>query len=131
MAARSAFQVTVTTSGLFFANPVGQLHMNIYDVLDEAANVGVDTARSQLQPDHGYLTGNLHDSIQPRFVNATRGVAWTGRAKVISGARGFETVRYYAGRMERKYHFIREANKAVKAWMESGQVQETLHRRLS
>jgi hypothetical protein len=126
-----AVKVTVETKGLFFKNPVGQLHMNIYDVLEEAAAIGADSARSQLRPGHGYLTGNLHDSIQPRFVNATRTTKFTGRARVIAGARGYELVRRYAGRIDRKYRYMANAAKAVRSWADSGAVRDMLHKDLS
>lgn len=129
--ARAGITTTVELKGLYFRNPVGQLHMNIYDVLEEAGKIAQDSARSQLQPGHGYLTGELHDSIQPRFVNATRGVRFTGRARLIAGARGYERVRFYAGRIDKKFHYMRYASGAIKSWAGSGEVGRMIARNLS
>ena len=129
-----AIRTTVELKGLFFANPVGQLHRNVYDVLQQAGDVGANSAREQLQPGHGYLTGALHDSIQPRLVSAMRtGVRFGGRARVVAGSRGYEPVRRYAGKVEAKYRYMANAAKAVRSWADShrGQIEATLARRLS
>lgn len=79
---------TVETSGLFFRNPVGQLHRNIYDVLEDVADAGANAAAAQLSPGRGLVTGALRDSIEARLVKASRYNTWTGRARVIAGAKG-------------------------------------------
>jgi hypothetical protein len=129
-----AVKLTVKTSGLFFKNPVGQLHRNIYSVLSDAGEFGVSAAREQLQPGHGYLSGALYDSISWSPVKASRGgVRFGGRARIVAGSRGFEPVRRYQGKVERKYRFMANAAKAVRQWADShrGQISATLARRLS
>jgi len=79
-----AVRLTVELKGLFFRNPVGQLHKNIYRVLSEAAEAGA-AATAAYAP---VRSGALRDSIEPRLVKATRYNRFTGRARVIAGARG-------------------------------------------
>jgi len=128
-----AVRIDVKTSGLFFRNPVGQLHRNIYDVLREAAEVGVADARSQLQPGHGYVSGELHDSIVARPVKATRSaVRFGGRYRIVAGSAGYEPVRRYQAKIERKYRFMRRAA-AVRNWSSGnrGHISSMLARKLS
>ena len=129
-----AIRTTVELKGLFFKNPVGQLHRNVYDVLQEASEVGAEGAREQLQPGHGYLTGNLRNSVVPRLVKSTRtGTKFGGRARVVAGSRGYEPVRRYAGKVERKYRFMANAARAVRSWADGnrGRIESILARRLS
>jgi len=129
-----AIRTTIELKGLFFKNPVGQLHQNVYDILQEASEVGAEGARSQLQPGHGYVTGVLHDSVVPRLVKSTRtGVKFGGRARVVMGSRGFERVRFYGPKIERKYRYMRNAAAMVRQWADShrGHIQAVLARRLS
>ena len=130
----AAIKYDVKLQGLFFKNPVGQLHRNVYDVLQQAGEAGASAAREQLQPGHGYLTGNLHDSIVSRPVKASRGgVRFGGRWRVVAGSRGYEPVRYYMPKTERKFHYMRNAAKVVKSWADSnrGRIEATLAKRLS
>jgi len=129
-----AVRIDLKTSGLFFKNPVGQLHRNIYDVLREAAEIGASDARGQLQPGHGYVSGKLHDSIVARPVKATRSaVRFGGRYRVVAGSAGYEPVRRYQAKVERKYRFMRRAAAAVRSWSASNRhhIESTLARKLS
>jgi len=83
-----AVKLTVKTSGLFFKNPVGQLHRNIYDVLRETAEAGAAGTAANLTGGRGLLSGALRDSIEPRLVKANRFNRFQGRARVVVGARG-------------------------------------------
>jgi len=129
-----AIRTTVELKGLFFRNPVGQLHQNVYDILREASEVGAEGVRSQLQPGHGYLTGAMYDSIAARLVPSTRsGAKFGGQARVVAGAAGYEPVRRYAGKIEAKYRPMRNAAAMVRSWADGhrGHIQEVLARRLS
>lgn len=84
----AAIRYTVALKGLFFRNPVGQLHRNIYTVLERAASEGAAATAANLTPGRGLLSGALRDSIEPRMVKATRYNTFTGRARVVTGARG-------------------------------------------
>ena len=127
-------EVVVTTKGFFFrGNPVGSIHMSIYDALQEAAEVGASAAATQLTVGHGVLPyahkvyvkgtyydvppGALRDSIEPRLVKAGRWAVWTGRASVIQGARGYEPVRAYGWVINRKYRYMFRAAAAAQAFV--------------
>jgi hypothetical protein len=129
-----AIRTTVELKGLFFKNPVAQLHRNVYDVLREASEIGAEGVRSQLQPGHGYLTGAMYNSVAPRLVPSTRsGMRFGGRARVVAGAAGHEPVRRYAGKIEQKYRVMRNAAGMVRSWADSnrGRISGILARRLS
>jgi len=118
--AKAPVGLTVTTSGFFFTgNPVGWVHMSIYDMLADVSAVGGSAAAGQLSPGHGVLTGNLQASITPRLVKASRGAIFKGRAAVIQGAKGYEPVRRYGAKIERKYKYMAPAARAAEAYAES------------
>ena len=132
--AKQPVEVIVTTSGFFFrGNPVGSVHMSLYDALEEMAEVGASAAASQLTPGHGLLpyphtvylpggrraevqAGALQASIEPRLVHAGRLAIFRGRAYVIQGARGFEPVRLYGRKIDRKYRYMYRAAAAAQAF---------------
>ena len=129
-----AIRYTWTTSGVFFKNPVPRMHREIYGFLEDAANEGAATARSVLRPGHGYLTGELHDSIVPRPVKATRRAGgFSGRYRIVAGSRGFEPVRYYMPKTERKFHYMRTGARAARSYFEShrGTFQSRIARAIS
>jgi hypothetical protein len=112
--------VQVSYHGRFFErNPVGQLHRNAYRVVEEVTEIAASAAASQLVPEHGYLTGALQESIAPRRVRATRSPGFRGRGRVVAGSRGHELVRFYAGKIEKKYHFMARAGRAAQSWADS------------
>jgi hypothetical protein len=112
--------VRVTYHGNFFSrNPVGQFHRNAYRVVEDVTEIAASAAASQLAPEHGYLTGALQESIAPRLVKAGRSPVFRGRGRVIAGSRGHEPVRRYAGKIERKYHFLARAARAAQSWADS------------
>jgi len=118
--AKAPVGLTVTTSGFFFTgNPVGWVHMSIYDMLADVSAVGGSAAAGQLSPGHGVLTGNLQASITPQLSYANRRATWTGRARVIQGARGYAPVRRYGAKVERKYKYMAPAARAAEAYAES------------
>lgn len=113
-------KVQVEFHGVFFqSNPIGRFHRNQYDVITEAGEVAVDLARSQLQPGHGYLSGDLHDSIAFRPVRASRGTSFAARGVVVAGTRGFEPVRRYGRKIEQKYSYMRRAAAMARSWVSS------------
>jgi len=133
---KSAVEVVITKSGFFFrGNPVGSIHKSIYDALEEATEAGASAAASQLSVGHGvlpyahdvYINGTPHSvgagalraSIEPRLVKAGRFAVWTGRAAVIQGARGYEPVRVYGGKVNRKYRYMYRAAAAAQAFANS------------
>lgn len=112
--------VEVETSGFFFrGNPVGRLHLNMYGVLRDLGQIGVEAAQSRLFPEHGYVTGNLHDSIRARPERMTRGMNPVGRLVIIQGMKGYELVRRYGRKVEAKYHHIRDASRDVQQYVDS------------
>jgi len=118
--AKGPLEITVTGSGFFFTgNPVGWVHMSIYDMLQEVAEVGASAAASQLYPGHGVLTGELQASITPQLSIASRRAIFKGRARVIQGARGFEPVRYYGWKIEKKYKYMTPAARAAESYASS------------
>lgn len=117
MASRAVIDYEVKTHGVFFRNPIGRMHFELYDWLADAARTGQESARDVLQPGHGYLTGELFDSIQIRPIQASRRTTFTGRYKVIAGAAPHNRVRYYQGKIERKFHYMAEGGKATRAWL--------------
>ncbi len=118
--ARAVVEVIVTKTGLFFTgNPSGAVHMSIYDALQELAQVGASAAASELVVGHGLLTGSLQASIEPRLVQSGRTPVFRGRASVIEGARGYEPVRRYGGKINKKYHYMNRAAGAAAAYANS------------
>jgi hypothetical protein len=109
--------VTVKATGFFFTgNPVGWVHMSIYDALEDVMDVGASAAATQLTPGHGLLTGELQASITPRLAKASRGTIFKGRANVWQGVRGYEPVRRYGSKIERKYHYLSRAARAAESY---------------
>lgn len=135
--ANPPISVHVTTHGFFFrGNPVGSIHMSIYDALQEMAEVGASAAATQLTEGHGLLPyahmvsvgsgrsyevppAALQKSIEPRLVKAGRGAVFKGRARVIQGAKGFEPVRMYGGKINQKYRYMYRAAAAAQAFADS------------
>lgn len=126
--ARAAVEVIITKHGFFFTgNAVSAVHMSIYDALMELATVGASAAASELSVGHGVLpyphmvnlpggrhaevrAGALQASIEPRMVKAGRTPIFRGRASVIQGAKGYEPVRLYGGKINKLYrHMYRGA----------------------
>jgi hypothetical protein len=117
-----AVKVDVSYHGPFFTrNPVGQFHRNQYRVLKDVGEIAKDMAQAQLFPGHGYVTGELHDSIRMRPERAYRGTTFVGRAVVNAGSRGHEPVRRYGKKIEARYHFMRRARTEAQSWV-SGNV---------
>lgn len=118
-----AVKVNVTYHGFFFTgNPVGRMRRNLYrDVLPEVAEVGAAAAAGYLTPGKGYVTGALQDSIEPRLVQASRFNNFTGRARVIAGARGAppseKRNRAAAATVNRKHRFMYRAAALTQSWV--------------
>jgi len=133
----AAIHYTAELKGLFFRNPVGQLHQNIYDVLSEAAEVGAAATAAQLTPGRGYVTGQLQDSIEPRLVKANRFNKFQGRARVIAGARGAAPGelrnRAAAAAVNRKYRFMFRGAALLQSWLNAhrSEVEHQLAKGLS
>ena len=133
----AAIRYSAELSGLFFRNPVGQLHANIYDVLQEAAEVGAAATAAQLTPGRGYVTGQLQDSIEPRLVKASRFNKFQGRARVIAGAVGAPPStlrnRAAAASVNRKYRFMFRGAALLQNWLNGNRshIESMLARRLS
>ena len=76
----------------------------------ECAAIYSSSAQDQLRPGHGYLTGYLHDHIQPR-----RGFAPGGASAASVGTHG--TVEYEED-VDKRYHFyaaaVRDATSAIR-----------------
>ena len=132
-----AISFSAQLTGLFFKNPIGQLHRNIYDLLEEAAEVGAAATAAQLVPGHGYITGALQDSIEPRLVKASRFNQFQGRARVIAGARGAAPGelrnRAAAAKVNRKYRFMYRGAAVLQSWLNGNRshIAQVLARRLS
>ena len=124
---------TVRTHGLFFKNPIGRLRRNEYDIVKEVAAFALQEERSQLVPGHGYLTGELWESLRAKPIPARRGSGFRAEGAVIAGRSGFEMVRHYAWKVERKYHFVRRAARLARGWVTSnrGRIKRDLARGLS
>jgi len=133
---RNPVEVVITKSGFFFrGNPVGSIHKSIYDALQEATEAEASAAASQLSVGHGvlpyahdvYINGTPHNvpagalqaSIEPRLVKAGRFAVWTGRASVIQGARGYEPVRVYGGKVNKQYRYMYRAAAAAQVFANS------------
>jgi hypothetical protein len=115
--ARAAVEVVITQHGFFFTgNAVGAVHMSIYDALQELAQVGASAAASELVIGHGLLTGSLQASIEPRLVKSGRAAVFRGKAAVIQGAKGHEPVRFYGGKIDKKYHYMSHAASAAQSY---------------
>ena len=113
-------RVTVDYHGPFFSrNPIGQFHRNQYDVIGEVGEVAAGNARMQLQPGHGYLSGDLHDSILFRNLRASRGLSFGARGTVVAGTRGFEPVRFYARKIDKKYGYMRISAAMTRSYVAS------------
>jgi hypothetical protein len=113
-------KLAVSFRGRFFlGDPVGQIHRNASTLLQDVTAMGASRAAGQLVPGHGYLTGALHDSIQPRLLKATLSPVFRARGRVIAGARGYERVRLYAGKIEKKYRFMAQAARATQSWVDA------------
>jgi hypothetical protein len=133
-----ALRYTAQLTGLFFANPVGQLHRNIYTVLEEAAQAGAGAVAAQLTEGRGLVTGALQASIEPRLVRAGRyGATFQGRARVIAGAKGAAPGelrnRAAAASVQKKYRFMFRGGALLQAWLnaERSRIEAILVRRLS
>jgi hypothetical protein len=132
-----AIRYSASLSGLFFANPVGQLHRNIYSLLGEAAEAGAAATAANLTPGRGLITGALRASIEPRLVKASRFNKFQGRARVIAGARGAAPGelrnRAAAATVQRKYRFMFRGAALLQSWLNGNRshIESTLARRLS
>lgn len=132
-----AIRYSAELTGLFFRNPVGQLHRNIYEVLAEASEVGAAATVAQLTPGRGLVTGALRDSVEPRLVRANRFNRFQGRARVIAGARGAAPGelrnRAAAATVNRKYRFMYRGAALLQSWLNANRahIETTLARRLS
>lgn len=116
--------VTVTTSGFFFrGNPAGYVHIRMYDDIDEAMQIGVSAAANQLQPGHGFLTGRLQASLAARYMKAYRGGTFKSRGVVIQGAKGYELVRFYGWKIDRRYHYMNAAARAAQSYADAHSAQ--------
>lgn len=117
---KAPLEVEVQTSGFFFTgNPVGRLHLNMYGVLRDLGQLGVERAQMRLFPGHGYVTGQLHDSLRARPERMRRGTMPIGKLIVIQGRKGYEMTRYYGRKVEAKYHHIRDAGADVQSYVDS------------
>lgn len=118
-----AVKVAITYQGFFFTgNPVGRLRRNLYrDVLPEVAEVGAAAAAANLTPGRGLITGALRASIEPRLVQASRYNNFTGRARVIAGAKGAppgeKRNRAAAATVQRKYRLMFRAAALTNSWV--------------
>jgi hypothetical protein len=129
---------SASLTGLFFQSPVGQLHRNIYTVLEEAAQAGAAATAANLTEGRGYVTGALQASIEPRMVKAGRfGSTFQGRARVIAGAKGAAPGelrnRAASATVQRKYRYMFRGGSLLQAWLNSerGRIEAILAQRLS
>ncbi len=133
----SAIRYSASLTGPFFRNPLGQLHRNIYTVLEEAGEVGAAATAAQLTPGRGYVTGALQDSIEYRLVKANRFNKFQGRARVIAGARGAAPGelrnRAAAAAVNRKYRFMFRGAALLQSWLNGNRahIEHELARRLT
>jgi hypothetical protein len=118
-----AVKVAVTYHGFFFTgNPVGRMRQNLYrDVLPEVAQVAAAAAAANLSPGRGVVTGAMRDSIEPRLVQASRFNNFTGKARVIAGARGAAPGelrnRAAAALVNKKYRFMYRGAALAQSWV--------------
>ena len=130
--------IVVSTSGFFFTgNPVGFVHISMYDDAEDVVQAAAAAAASSLSVGRGVLghshkttwksaglsevipSGYLRDSIEPRFVKAGRGRYFKARAAVIQGARGYEPVRVFGWKIDKKYHYMNAAARAAQSYADA------------
>jgi len=134
----SRTDITVTTSGFFFTgNPVGYVHIAMYADMKEVTEVGASAAANALSVGHGVLgyshnvvwksaglneripSGYLRDSIEPRLVKASRGRFFKSRGVVVQGARGYEPVRVFGWKIDKKYHYMNAGARAAQSYADA------------
>lgn len=132
-----ALRLSASLTGLFFKNPSGQLHRNIYEVLQEASQAGAAATAAQLTEGRGLVTGQLQASIEPRLVQASRYNKFQGRARVIAGAKGAAPGelrnRAAAATVNKKYRTMFRGAALLQSWLSSerGRIESILAKRLS
>lgn len=135
MARTPPLKFSVELKGSFFTgNPVGMLHRNQYDVIEEVGTVAVEAAKERApvstmgshRVTWKYIgfsrvvpSGSLRSSIAFRPKRASRyGAKFIGRGTVVQGAVPYNYVRIYGARASRKTRHMWRAAAVARAWVD-------------
>lgn len=134
--AKQPIEIRVTTSGVLFKpKAIASVHRSIYDALFDAATAAASAAAGELYIGHGVLpyphdvswgplgpflmpAAALQRSIEPRrkVRHTSRGLIWSGWTYVIQGAKGYDPVRFYGWKINKKYRHMYRGQAAGEAY---------------